>query len=290
MKKFKLACIGNFGFDYIKYKNNYKKIVGGSGFRFTTVMALFKQPVCLYTSLGKEREIRNILHLFKKDVVKVIFSKTNKSPLFIIHYKDKNKVRKFKTFYYKKNSQNLLKLVKKSSLTSFNWIHICPLDLSIVKKILKKSSSNATISLQLHLSLLDSYIYKDWEKLFNKVDYLFASKEDFSFLGKGWFKKVKLLSKKIKKNLFLTLGDKGIIVFTKGRLSDKINSLDIKRVKDYTGAGDFFTAGTVLGLINFKNKLSSVRLGLLLSAISLKDWGSEILLNFLKNNENNKEK
>ncbi len=283
MKKLKLACIGNFGLDVIKFKNKDKKIIGGSGFRFAATLALFKQSLFLFTNTGKKEEIDKALKILKKNKVTVINANSTKTPLFTTIYDYKHQVKTFKFINEKDNNRALAKIICKSQLSSFDWLHICPLSINLVKGILKKKNNEAIVSLQLHLSQFDKKSFKSWEKILGEIDYLFASIEDFSFLGQKQMISFKSLSEKIKKTLFITCGKKGVLLFTKGKRGDKIHSLVTRKIEDTTGAGDVFAAGTVLGLIHFKKMINATRLGVLLSALSLSGWGNENLFNILKN-------
>ncbi len=116
------------------------------------------------------------------------------------------------------------------------------------------------------------YTAKGKEKIssfLKKTRYLFITQEELELLGES---PVHLLEQGIKV-VFLKQGKKGASFYQKG-LMGRVSAISCRRIKDNTGAGDYFNAGVLAGL---KSELSvdrAVELGCRVAALSLADYGS----------------
>ncbi|MEM4137925.1 MAG: PfkB family carbohydrate kinase [Candidatus Anstonellaceae archaeon] len=109
---------------------------------------------------------------------------------------------------------------------------------------LKKQGCKIAISLE-SKNLIKKNIKKTIE-ICKLADYLFLNKEELEAFGK---QKKQIL--KLKAMIFLKLGGRGSVVIREGKIIAKQNAPKIK-IKDLTGAGDFFAGGALAAII--KNK------------------------------------
>ncbi|MFC1711288.1 carbohydrate kinase family protein [Patescibacteria group bacterium] len=277
MSKPKIICIGNFGWDDISIGKNKKKVLGGSAWRFAQIAALFKIPALVVSGIDNNKKWQQACELLQKNAVLTDLIKIDKIPVFKSEYSKNLDIKKFTATDAKLLEKALLKKIDKIDFKSFEHIHICPLSLKIVKKILAQPrNKKAKISLQLHFSLFLSDSIKDWMQVFTEVDYLFASFKDLTDVISSFsLKRASQIAEKTKKTMFLTHGHKGAYIFKKGKMAGNLKAIPMLSVKEPTGAGDAFAAGTIVGLLSFKNTTAASRLGMVLTFLNLADWGSD---------------
>ena len=84
----------------------------------------------------------------------------------------------------------------------------------------------------------------------NKIDITFANEQEItSLIQANSFNEIIEFSKKIKKTLIITRGEKGSVVISNDKVYECKAKSDIKLV-DLTGAGDLFAGGFLHGFIN----------------------------------------
>jgi len=275
MKESKIICIGNFGWDLITLGKKTKKAVGGSALRFIQVMALFKLPTLVVSGINiRDKKWSETLTVLKKNNIKFLLKKIDNIPVFKLKY---NKDYKLKNFIGENNGEVeklLEKLVTEINFSDYQLVHLCPLSLKLVKKIIREiKDKKIKTSLQFHFSLLSKGNFNQWLEIFTKIDYLFISVEDLNIaFGIGDFNlkdNIKNISNKVRIALFLTDGSRGADVFSKGKLISQIPAFSLSHIKDPTGVGDIFAGGVIAGLMSFKNITASARLGMILTPLKL---------------------
>ena len=109
-----------------------------------------------------------------------------------------------------------------------------------------------------------------------RLDFVFANEQEILFLiNTKSFNDVISFSKKLKKNIIITRGDKGSIAI----MGDKIFELPAKQnlnIKDLTGAGDLFAAGFLHGIINKMSIEKSLEKGTEMSSKIIQKIGARI--------------
>ena len=120
----------------------------------------------------------------------------------------------------------------------------------------KKAFDKAiTYSNKVAMSLSDLFCVERHKKHFlelakNKLDIIFANEQEItSLIDADSFEKIITFSKKIKKNVVITRGDKGAISILNNELVECEAQKNLN-IKDLTGAGDLFAAGYLHGIIN----------------------------------------
>ena len=109
-----------------------------------------------------------------------------------------------------------------------------------------------------------------------RLDFVFANEQEILFLiNTKSFNDVISFSKKLKKNIIITRGDKGSVAI----MEDKIFELPAKQnlnIKDLTGAGDLFAAGYLHGIINKMSIEKSLEKGTEMSSKIIQKIGARI--------------
>ena len=120
----------------------------------------------------------------------------------------------------------------------------------------KKAFDKAiTYSNKVAMSLSDLFCVERHKKHFlelakNKLDIIFANEQEItSLIDADSFEEIITFSKKIKKNVVITRGDKGAISILNNELVECEAQKNLN-IKDLTGAGDLFAAGYLHGVIN----------------------------------------
>ena len=120
----------------------------------------------------------------------------------------------------------------------------------------KKAFDKAiTYSNKVAMSLSDLFCVERHKKHFlelakNKLDIIFANEQEItSLIDADSFEEIITFSKKIKKNVVITRGDKGAISILNNELVECEAQKNLN-IKDLTGAGDLFAAGYLHGIIN----------------------------------------
>ena len=120
----------------------------------------------------------------------------------------------------------------------------------------KKAFDKAiTYSNKVAMSLSDLFCVERHKKHFlelakNKLDIIFANEQEItSLIDADSFEEIITFSKKIKKNVVITRGDKGAISILNNELVECEAQKNLN-IKDLTGAGDLFAAGYLDGIIN----------------------------------------
>ncbi len=110
----------------------------------------------------------------------------------------------------------------------------------------------------------------------NRLDIIFANEQEItSLINAKSFDEVILFSKKIKKNIIITRGDKGAISINNDELVE-CNAQKNLNIKDLTGAGDLFAAGYLHGIINNLSMKESLFKGTELSSKIIQKIGARI--------------
>ncbi|MDC0350364.1 adenosine kinase [Candidatus Pelagibacter sp.] len=120
----------------------------------------------------------------------------------------------------------------------------------------KKAFDKAiTYSTKVAMSLSDLFCVERHKKHFlelakNKLDIIFANEQEItSLIDANSFEEIVTFSKKIKKNVVITRGEKGAISILDNELIECEAQKNLN-IKDLTGAGDLFAAGYLHGIIN----------------------------------------
>ena len=146
------------------------------------------------------------------------------------------------------------------------------------KKAFDKAIKNSN---RLAMSLSDLFCVERHKENFlelveNKLDIIFANEQEIlSLLNTNSFEDVISYSKKIKKEIVITRGEKGALAIK----NDKVYEQEAKKnllVTDLTGAGDLFAAGYLHGVINEMGVERSLQKGTDLSAVIIQKIGARI--------------
>ena len=120
----------------------------------------------------------------------------------------------------------------------------------------KKAFDKAiTYSNKVAMSLSDLFCVERHKKHFlelakNKLDIIFANEQEItSLIDADSFEEIITFSKRIKKNVVITRGDKGAISILNNELVECEAQKNLN-IKDLTGAGDLFAAGYLHGVIH----------------------------------------
>ena len=110
----------------------------------------------------------------------------------------------------------------------------------------------------------------------NKLDITFANEQEImSLINTKNFKDVIEFSKKIKKLIIVTRGEKGAVAITDKDVFE-CNAQDNLKIVDLTGAGDLFAGGFLHGYINGKSILESLQKGTEMSAKIIQIIGARL--------------
>ena len=146
----------------------------------------------------------------------------------------------------------------------------------------KKAFDKAiTYSNKVAMSLSDLFCVERHKKHFlelakNKLDIIFANEQEItSLIDADSFEKIITFSKKIKKNVVITRGDKGAISILNNDLIECEAQKNLN-IKDLTGAGDLFAAGYLHGIINNLSIKESLIKGTELSSKIIQKIGARI--------------
>ena len=146
------------------------------------------------------------------------------------------------------------------------------------KKAFEKAILN---SKKTAMSLSDLFCVERHKKNFldlvkHKLNIIFANEQEITALiNAKSFEEVISFSKKIKKNIIITRGDKGAISIN----SDEIIECSARKnlnIKDLTGAGDLFAAGYLHGVINNFSTKECLNKGTELSSEIIQKIGARI--------------
>ena len=110
----------------------------------------------------------------------------------------------------------------------------------------------------------------------NRLDIIFSNEQEItSLINAKSFEEVISFSKKIKKNIVITRGEKGAISIDNDELVE-CNAQKNLNIKDLTGAGDLFAAGYLHGIINNLSIKESLTKGTELSTKIIQKIGARI--------------
>lgn len=280
----RIICIGNLGIDRINFQNVSRKNLGGSAWRFAQIMAFMKIPTTIVSGIDSDTSWDKAIKLLETNNIRFIFEKISSLPTFYLHYNSRHKIKRFIVHNQAPIKEAIEHLVDKINLSSVKWVHICPIDLQLVKKIIDKVKKKKPISLQLHFSMFENNFFEQLTLILPKVDYLFVSQEDLILLEKKLpIEKITKTLCLVKRCVYLTKGREGVVLLEKDNFKVSIPAISLVEPKEVTGAGDAFAAGVVIGLNIFDNTIVAARLGILLSSIHITDVSSKIVYSFLKN-------
>ena len=109
-----------------------------------------------------------------------------------------------------------------------------------------------------------------------RLDFVFANEQEILFLiNTKSFSDVISFSKKLKKNIIITRGDKGSVAI-KGDTVFELPAQQNLDIKDLTGAGDLFAAGFLHGIINKMSIEKSLEKGTEMSSKIIQKIGARI--------------
>ena len=109
-----------------------------------------------------------------------------------------------------------------------------------------------------------------------RLDFVFANEQEILFLiNTKSFNDVISFSKKLKKNIIITRGDKGSVAI-KGDTVFELPAQQNLDIKDLTGAGDLFAAGFLHGIINKMSIEKSLEKGTEMSSKIIQKIGARI--------------
>ena len=146
------------------------------------------------------------------------------------------------------------------------------------KKAFDKAIKNSN---RLAMSLSDLFCVERHKENFlelveNKLDIIFANEQEIlSLLNTNSFKDVISYSKKIKKEIVITRGEKGALAIKNNKVYEQEAKKNLL-VTDLTGAGDLFAAGYLHGVINEMGVERSLQKGTDLSAVIIQKIGARI--------------
>ncbi len=110
----------------------------------------------------------------------------------------------------------------------------------------------------------------------NKLDIVFANEQEImSLIDAKKFDDVVDFSKKLKKNVIVTRGEKGAVAINNGEIFE-CKAKENLNITDLTGAGDLFAAGYLHGIVNNMSTKESLEKGTELSSKVIQKVGARI--------------
>ena len=146
------------------------------------------------------------------------------------------------------------------------------------KKAFDKAINNSN---KVAMSLSDLFCVERHKKHFlelvqNKLDIIFANEQEIlSLVNTNSFEDVISFSKRIKKEIVITRGDKGAIAINGDQVYEQKAKQNLK-ITDLTGAGDLFAAGYLHGVANKMSIDESLQKGTELSSIIIQKIGARL--------------
>ena len=146
------------------------------------------------------------------------------------------------------------------------------------KKAFDKAINNSN---KVAMSLSDLFCVERHKKHFlelvqNKLDIIFANEQEIlSLVNTNSFRDVISFSKRIKKEIVITRGDKGAIAINGDQVYEQKAKQNLK-ITDLTGAGDLFAAGYLHGVANKMSIDESLQKGTELSSIIIQKIGARL--------------
>jgi fructokinase len=217
----------------------------------------------------------------KKEKVNYLYNKTNEpistgSCLILITPDSERTMCTYLGTAGKINDNDIdAEMVKKSEITfleGYLW------DEGEPKKAFDKAINHSN---KVAMSLSDLFCVERHKSHFlelvkNKLDIVFANEQEILSLidGKS-FNEVISFSKKIKKNIVITRGEKGALAINNNEVFECPAKKNLK-IKDLTGAGDLFAAGYLDGYINKYSTEECLKKGTELSSKVIQKIGARI--------------
>ena len=146
------------------------------------------------------------------------------------------------------------------------------------KKAFDKAINNSN---KLAMSLSDLFCVERHKKHFlelvqNKLDIIFANEQEIlSLVNTNSFGDVISFSKRIRKEIVITRGDKGAIAINGDQVYEQKAKQNLT-ITDLTGAGDLFAAGYLHGVANKMSIDESLQKGTELSSIIIQKIGARL--------------
>ena len=146
------------------------------------------------------------------------------------------------------------------------------------KKAFDKAINNSN---KVAMSLSDLFCVERHKKQFlelvqNKLDIIFANEQEIlSLVNTNSFGDVISFSKRIRKEIVITRGDKGAIAINGDQVYEQKAKQNLT-ITDLTGAGDLFAAGYLHGVANKMSINESLQKGTELSSIIIQKIGARI--------------
>tara|TARA_B100000029_G_scaffold513835_1_gene614601 strand:- start:7218 stop:8147 length:930 start_codon:yes stop_codon:yes gene_type:complete len=169
--------------------------------------------------------------------------------------------------------ENIIKKYEIVFLEGYLW------DKGSPKKAFEKAINFSNI---VAMSLSDQFCVERHKDNFlslvkNKLDIVFANEQEiFSLINAKSFSEVIQFSKRLKKNIIITRGDKGSIAIDDNGEIFECKAKKNLKIVDLTGAGDLFAAGYLHGKINNFSIQESLQKGTELSAKIIQKIGARI--------------
>ncbi|MEM4390793.1 MAG: PfkB family carbohydrate kinase [Candidatus Diapherotrites archaeon] len=301
--KKKIFVVGDTNVDFFTYysknlvfgeehkANSFSVSIGGNAANFAVAMASLGIEVELVSAIGKD--------VFKEFIDKELSDKKIKKNFFVFNEKNgisnifvrndgERAIVSSKGCMLKLTSkmvwQKIGKKIKKGDWIFFGgYYHLKGLHKDF-KKLLKNFKQRGVI-----IAFDATYDeYNTWDVSFlGLVDYFFLDEREFEKItgNKSLHQGIKFLLKNGAKRVILKRGSKGAAFFTNSKkIFEKANKV---KAINTTGAGDFFNAGFVYGLINDFNEKVCLKIGNFVASqrISLVKISERKVLKFLKKTE-----
>ena len=146
------------------------------------------------------------------------------------------------------------------------------------KKAFEKAISNSN---NVAMSLSDLFCVERHKNHFlnlvkNNLDITFANEQEImSLIGTQKFEEVINFAKETEKLIVVTRGDKGALAIKKDEVVECSAKKNIK-IKDLTGAGDLFAAGSLHGFINKRPNIENLEIGTKMSSDVIQIIGARL--------------
>ncbi len=285
LEKHQNLVIGNFALSniYLDGKLAQSNLLGGMGFRVALAFAFFGVSLNVITMFGFEDEwLETIKHL-KENNVRIINYGQNQQSIKFDWFYNKNKLDTIR-IHNPELMDKLVLSIKGQEIAHYNQIVLCSLGLKNELKVINKVAPTSTISYIFHESNLNNSDAKDYFELFKRINYLFLNEEEAVMLtGNSNIDESGRFLSSLSKHCFITMGKKGALVFIDGEKRCIIPALDIVDIveRNSGGAGDTFAGATIAALAISCNPLIAARLGSLLAGVTIQEYLTEKLINFI---------
>ena len=244
-----ICYVGNSSIDYIKTKNGFKKVIGGSAvYSSIASRAITNKNITIISNISAE--IERILISKNINYIGNVLQKTNEFSI------DEEK----KTCHFLEKVENIIEIREPLNI---NNLHISFRKGVDIEKIISNSKikyKKLTIDVMIH-SVKDFIPYIN--RYINKIDTLFCNMEEYLLLKEY----VCLIPR-----IIITNEDKPIILID-GNSSYFFDIVSSKKIISSTGAGDSFVGGFLGALCENCAINECVNYGINISELSLQNFG-----------------